>query len=69
MLVCHCWDIRSKELQELALKCSTLEEYHAMTEAGNGCGGCSDIVDDIYYKVKGTNYVGTKRNDDDGSEH
>ena len=53
--ICHCNGIMKSEIvkaiKEKGLK--TLEEVQEATEAGTGCGGCIDDIEEILKEVNG----------------
>jgi len=53
--ICHCNGIMKSEIvkaiREKGLK--TVEEVQDATEAGTGCGGCVDDIEEILKEVNG----------------
>lgn len=53
--ICHCNGIMKSEIvkaiREKGLK--TVEEVQDATEAGTGCGGCIDDIEEILKEVNG----------------
>lgn len=52
-IVCHCFDVTrediEKAIKEKGLK--TVEEVAEETQAGSGCGGCQEVIQEILDEI------------------
>ena len=52
-IICHCFEVSREEIEkairEKGLK--TIEEVGENTNAGTGCGGCQDQIQEILDKI------------------
>lgn len=52
-IICHCFDVTrediEKAIKEKGLK--TVEEVGEETQAGTGCGGCQDTIQEILDEI------------------
>ena len=54
-IICHCFEVSSEEIEnairEKGLK--TVEEVGEATNAGTGCGGCQEQIQEILDEING----------------
>ena len=54
-IICHCFEVSREEIEnairEKGLK--TVEEVGEVTNAGTGCGGCQEQIQEILDEIKG----------------
>ena len=54
-IICHCFELRREEIEnairEKGLK--TVEEVGEATNAGTGCGGCQEQIQEILDEING----------------
>ena len=54
-IICHCFEVRREEIEnairEKGLK--TVEEVGEVTNAGTGCGGCQEQIQEILDEING----------------
>lgn len=54
-IICHCFEVSRKEIEnairEKGLK--TVEEVGEVTNAGTGCGGCQEQIQEILDEING----------------
>ena len=54
-IICHCFEVSREEIEnairEKGLK--TVEEVGEVTNAGTGCGGCQEQIQEILDKING----------------
>lgn len=54
-IICHCFDVSREEIEkaikEKGLK--TVEEVGEETNAGTGCGGCQERIQEILDEING----------------
>ena len=54
-IICHCFEVSREEIEnairEKGLK--TVEEVGEATNAGTGCGGCQEQIQEILDEIKG----------------
>ena len=54
-IICHCFDVTrediEKAIKEKGLK--TVEEVGEATNAGTGCGGCQEQIQEILNEING----------------
>ncbi len=54
-IICHCFDVTrediEKAIKEQGLK--TVEEVGEVTNAGTGCGGCQEQIQEILDEING----------------
>lgn len=54
-IICHCFDVSREEIEkaihEQGLK--TVDEVGEATNAGTGCGGCQDQIQEILDEING----------------
>lgn len=52
-IVCHCFDVTrediEKAIKEKGLK--TVDEVAEETQAGSGCGGCQEVIQEILDEI------------------
>lgn len=56
-IICHCFEVSREEIEnairEKGLK--TVEEVGEVTNAGTGCGGCQEQIQEILDEINGNN--------------
>ena len=56
-IICHCFEVSREEIEnairEKGLK--TVEEVGEATNAGTGCGGCQEQIQEILDEINGNN--------------
>lgn len=54
-IICHCFEVSREEIEnairEKGLK--TVEEVDEVTNAGTGCGGCQEQIQEILDEING----------------
>ena len=54
-IICHCFEVSREEIEnairEKGLK--TVEEVGEVTNAGTGCGGCQEQIQEILDEING----------------
>ena len=54
-IICHCFEVSTEEIEnairEKGLK--TVEEVGEATNAGTGCGGCQEQIQEILDEING----------------
>lgn len=54
-IICHCFEVSREEIEnairEKGLK--TVEEVGKVTNAGTGCGGCQEQIQEILDEING----------------
>lgn len=54
-IICHCFEVSREEIEQ-AIKekgLKTVEEVGEATNAGTGCGGCQDRIQEILDEING----------------
>ena len=63
-IICHCFEVSREEIEnairEKGLK--TVEEVGEATNAGTGCGGCQEQIQEILDEINGKNNLPSSNN-------
>ena len=54
-IICHCFEVSREEIENALLEkgLKTVEEVGEVTNAGTGCGGCQEQIQEILDEING----------------
>ena len=54
-IICHCFDVSREEIEKAIVEkgLKTVEEVGEETNAGTGCGGCQEPIQEILHEING----------------
>lgn len=53
-IICHCFEVSREEIENQFVKrIKTVEEVGEVTNAGTGCGGCQEQIQEILDEING----------------